>query len=179
MSSYVALLRGIGPGNPNMRNEKLRGVFERLGHENVRSVISSGNILFESPDSDIKSLEGTIEQGLHEDLGINSAAIIRSRADLQALVDSDPFTGLTHGRETYLTVTFLKDRQQLLGDRPQVSVDQASQILEIDAQGAAVCAVTDTTVAKTPDLMAKLEKALGKGITTRTWKTVERILAKL
>jgi hypothetical protein len=28
MKQYVAFLRGIMPSNPNMRNEKLRGVFE-------------------------------------------------------------------------------------------------------------------------------------------------------
>lgn len=33
MHRYAALLRGIGPGNPNMRNDKLRGVFEGLGLE--------------------------------------------------------------------------------------------------------------------------------------------------
>ena len=36
---YVALLRGIGPTNPNMRNEKLRGFFEVLVFEDVQTVI--------------------------------------------------------------------------------------------------------------------------------------------
>jgi hypothetical protein len=36
--------------------------------------------------------------------------------------------------------------------------------------------VIDLTSAKTPDLMIWLEKKFGKEITTRTWKTVERIL---
>jgi len=39
-----------------------------------------------------------------------------------------------------------------------------------------ICSVIDLTSAKTPDLMVWLEKKLGKEITTRTWKTVERIL---
>jgi uncharacterized protein (DUF1697 family) len=51
---YVALLRGIGPSNPNMRNEKLRGVFEKLGFDNVQTVISSGNVLFQTPTKDMK-----------------------------------------------------------------------------------------------------------------------------
>ncbi len=48
MVRYVALLRGMGPANPNMRGEKLRKVFEGLGFENVRTVLASGNVLFES-----------------------------------------------------------------------------------------------------------------------------------
>jgi hypothetical protein len=35
------------------------------------------------------------------------------------------------------------------------------------------------TVSKTPDLMVCLEKQFGKQITTRTWKTIGRILKKL
>ena len=48
MAKYVALLRGITPSNPKLRNEKLRNVFESLGYKNVVSVISSGNIIFET-----------------------------------------------------------------------------------------------------------------------------------
>ena len=40
----------------------------------------------------------------------------------------------------------------------------------------AICSVIDLTSAKTPDLMLWLEKKFGKEITTRTWKTVQRIL---
>jgi hypothetical protein len=39
--------------------------------------------------------------------------------------------------------------------------------------------VIDLTSAKTPDLMRWLEKEFGKEITTRTYKTVQRILKKL
>jgi hypothetical protein len=45
--------------------------------------------------------------------------------------------------------------------------------------GGAICSVIDLTGSKTPDLMVWLEKQFGKQITTRTWKTVGRILRKL
>src|SRR3990167_7756479 len=48
MTTYVALLRGIGPINPNMRPAKLKWGFEEMGFKNVRTVISSGNVVFES-----------------------------------------------------------------------------------------------------------------------------------
>ena len=61
MTKYIALLRGIGPGNPNMRNDKLCGVFEKLGFSNVTPVISSGNVIFESDEINKKTLELKIE----------------------------------------------------------------------------------------------------------------------
>src|SRR4051812_30410175 len=93
--SYAAFLRGIMPTNPNMRNEKLRGVFESLGFSNVQTVISSGNVIFESTskDKDVAKLEITIEKALTAKLGINSTTIIRSKNDLEKLIASDPFKG--------------------------------------------------------------------------------------
>jgi hypothetical protein len=46
-------------------------------------------------------------------------------------------------------------------------------------RGREVCSVVDLSGATTPDLMVWLEKEFGKAITTRTWKTVGRILNRL
>lgn len=109
MERYAALLRGIAPAFPNHGNDKLRGVFEGLGFEGVASVLASGNILFRSDEPDAAALEQRIEDGLARELGQSSRAIIRTVGELRALLASDPFPGLTHGRGTYLTATFLKD----------------------------------------------------------------------
>lgn len=179
MHRYAALLRGIGPGNPNMRNEKLRGVFEGLGLENVASVISSGNIVFASTDTDGRALESRIQEALQRDLGIAGGTIIRGQVELQALVDRDPFAGLTHGGATYLTATFLKHVPETPVDPLPQPADPAMRVVGYDAAARAVLAVTDTTTSKTPDFMGWLESQYGKSITTRTWLTVQRILKKL
>lgn len=177
MQRYAALLRGIGPSNPNMRNDKLRGVFEGLGFEAVGSVLSSGNIVFASPETHAPALESRIQDALRRDLGIAGGTIIRSQVELQALVDRDPFPGLIHGGSTYLTATFLKHAPEpALVPRP---ADPAVQVVGYDAVARAVLAVTDTTASTTPDFMGWLESQYGKDITTRTWLTVQRILAKL
>src|SRR5512134_220092 len=106
MTKYVALLRGIAPLNPNMRNDKLRGVFEKLGFVNVKTVISSGNVVFESPSKASKRLEEIIEKALPEQLGFTSTTIIRSKKQLQQLVDKNPFKGMEHSQKSSLNVTF-------------------------------------------------------------------------
>lgn len=179
MNRYAALLRGIMPSNPNMRNEKLRSVFEGLGFEAVGSVLSSGNVVFGSPESDAAALESRIQKALNAELGIGGGTILRSRAELRALVDSDPFPGLTHGRGTYLTVTFLKDRAAAAPDTLPAGLAPAVRIVGYDEAAAAVLAVIDNTASTTPDHMAWLETVYGKDITTRTWLTVQKVLAKL
>jgi uncharacterized protein (DUF1697 family) len=174
MAKYVALLRGIAPTNPNMRNDKLRGVFEKLGFENVKTVISSGNVVFESPSRSMRKLEESIEKALPEELGFKSTTIIRSQGQLQKLVDQNPFKRRQHSQKSSLNVTFLKKKRRT-GIKFPHKIDNRDYEL-LGMYDGAICSVIDLTSAKTPDLMLWLEKKLGKEITTRTWKTVERIL---
>lgn len=179
MYRYAALLRGIAPSGTNMTNDKLRGVFERLGLAGVASVLSSGNIVFQSPDSDVAALELLIEDALGKDLGLSSRTIIREHAELRALLDSDPFPGVTHGRGTYLTATFLKDAASAPGSVPH-HPDPLTRIVGYDKAARAVLAITDNSdPGQTPDFMSWLEKSYGKDITTRTWLTVQRLVRKL
>jgi uncharacterized protein (DUF1697 family) len=174
MTKYVALLRGIAPLNPNMRNDKLRGVFEKLGFVNVKTVISSGNVVFESPSRASKRLEELIEKALPEQLGFTSTTIIRSKKQLQQLVDKNPFKDMEHSQKSSLNVTFLKKKARTDIKFPYEFDNRDYTLLGM--YDGAVCSVIDLTSSKTPDLMLWLEKRFGKEITTRTWKTVERIL---
>ncbi|MGQ4596678.1 DUF1697 domain-containing protein [Nocardia sp. R6R-6] len=179
MNAYAALLRGIMPSNPNMSNAKLRSVFESLGFDDVASVLASGNIVFRSPDTDVPELEQRIQQALSTELGIGGGTIIRSHEELRALLDADPFTGLKHGRGTYLIATFLKDNAKPPKTLPE-QPDPLTRIVGYDKAARAFLAVIDNSVpGKTPDFMAWLDKTYGKDITTRTWLTIERIVKKI
>lgn len=179
MTRFVALLRGIAPSNPNMTNDKLRGVFVRLGFEQVGSVLASGNIVFQSDEDDVPALEQRIQQALSEQLGIAGGTIIRSLPELRALLDSDPFPGLTHGRGSYLTATFFKDGASGTSSLPE-DPDPRTTVVGYDAQARVFLAVIDNSEpGKTPDFMVWLDKTHGKDITTRTWLTVQRIVKKL
>lgn len=174
MTKYVALLRGIAPTNPNMRNDKLRGVFEKLGFENVKTVISSGNVIFESPSRSAAKLEASIEKALPEQLGFTSTTILRSQGQIKRLVDQNPFKGMEHSQKSSLNVTFLRKKRKIDLKFPYKVENRDYTLLGM--YDGAICSVIDLTSAKTPDLMVWLEKQFGKDITTRTWKTVERIL---
>ncbi|MDE1724505.1 MAG: DUF1697 domain-containing protein [Thaumarchaeota archaeon] len=169
---YVALLRGIGPSNPNMHGSKLKGVLEDLGFSNVIPVISSGNVVFESNSKDASKLEETIQKTWPKKLGFSSATIVRSQEQLQALVDKNPYRGAKHSRMSYLLVTFFKHSPKAsLTSKPNFYRDHGVNSL---------CSVIDTTVDKTTDFMVKLDKQFGKDeITSRTWLTIHRILAKM
>jgi uncharacterized protein (DUF1697 family) len=174
---YVALLRGIGPMNPNMRNEKLRGVFDNLGFRNVQTVISSGNVVFDANSQDVSALEARIEAAWPEQLGFHSTTIIRTLDQMHDLVAKNPFGDRTDTAATSLQVTFLKREPVVELEVPHTS--GAGDYTIVAVYDRAVCSVIDLTGSRTPDLMRRLEGIFGKEITTRTWKTVHRVLEKL
>ena len=163
--------------NPNQRNERLRGVCEDLGLRNVRTVISSGNVVFEADTTDVPALEGDLEAAWLEKLDFKSTTIIRSRSDLQSRTDSDPFGGLEHGKTTYLLATFLKNPITVDFALPYTVPGRDYRI--VAATPGELYSVTDTTTAETPDLMAWLENRFGQDLTSRTWLTVSRVLTKM
>lgn len=175
MTRYVALLRGIAPVNPAMRNDRLRSVAESLGFTDVRAVISSGNLVFTADPAPVERLEQALERAWPEQLGFESTSIVLTRDDLADIAEHHPFGDRRHGPASYLTVTFTKGLPSADVPLPHTSPDGAYTVL--GTRGRAIFATTDTTAAKTPDLMGWLERQYGKGITTRTMKTVERLLA--
>ena len=179
MRSYAALLRGIAPSGTNMTNDKLRGVFERLGFSEVASVLASGNIVFRSELTDVPFVEQRIEASLTADLGLSSRTIVRDHRELRDLVGSEPFGGLTHGVETYLTASFLKNPATAPGVIPE-RLDPGTRLVRYDAGAGAVLAVIDNTAPeRARGFMRWLDSTFGKDVTTRSWLTVQRIVRTL
>jgi uncharacterized protein (DUF1697 family) len=168
MAKYVALLRGIGPSNPNMHGPKLASVLVNLGYANAKPLLSSGNVVFESDETDMPAMESRLEEAWPKLLGFNSCTIIRSQAQLLSLVKSDPYKGIPHSRSTYALVTFFKQ-----------SPTGLKQNYYTDLGVNALCSTIDATASKTPDFMVKLERQFGRDITSRTWLTIQRILKKM
>jgi uncharacterized protein (DUF1697 family) len=177
MSKYVALLRGMGPGDPKKSNASLRAVMEELGLQNVQTVISSGNVVFESAQEDIGALEAMIEAAWPEKRGFTATTIVKSEQQLQKLLDANPFSDLVHGPTSYMLVTFFKHPPQLAFELPYRPEGAPYQLLEY--RDDALCSITDNTAVKTTDFMIYLEKQFGKEITSRTWLTLHRILKKM
>lgn len=151
---YAAFIRGIGPGNPNMHGNKLKDFFEKLGFQNVKTLLSSGNVIFDSREQNKKVLEKNIEEKLPKILKFSRSTIIRSHDELKKIFDSDPFKGKQDLPTSRFNVTFLK-------------------------KGGEIFSVIDTVNTGTVKIMAALEKKYGKEITTRTWKTVEKVIKKM
>src|SRR4051812_15074952 len=91
---YVALLRGVNVGgNTKVNMAELRAVCERLGFENVKTYINSGNVVFETGKANTDKLAVQIHDAILSEFGIDTSVMVRTAAELQQVVANNPFDG--------------------------------------------------------------------------------------
>ncbi|WP_370446721.1 DUF1697 domain-containing protein [Rhodoferax sp. TS-BS-61-7] len=75
MSRYVAFLRGVSPMNAKM--PELKRAFEAVGFTNVKTVLSSGNVVFDARKATEVALERKAEAAMQQALDRTFYTIIR------------------------------------------------------------------------------------------------------
>lgn len=174
---YVAFLRGINVGGHALiKMAALRTAFEQMGFKNVRTLLASGNVLFESEGSDKKALAKEIESGLKKSFKRAISVILRGLDDLKKLQSAEPFKGIEVTPHTRLYVTFLSEKARPRTITiPYTTPQQEFSILR--STPTEVLSVLDLSKGNgTTDIMNILEKEFGSNITTRNWNTVLRVL---
>lgn len=175
MADYVALLRGINVGgNKKVSMGDLRQAFGSWGLQNAKTILNSGNVVFESPVADPAGLTRTIEDKIKSDFGLDVSVLLRSSREIQDLVDAAPFNGVEVTPQTRLYVTFLAEGPNSQLEVPYESPEKDFRILQVS--GREVCSVLIVTPNRgTTKAMEILEKEFGKNVTTRNWNTVMKI----
>lgn len=88
---YLALLRGINVGgNKKVEMSRLKKVFEDLGFQNVSTYINSGNVIFDSANTNQSTLVSKIEEGIAKAFGFSVPVIIKTAKYIQDLAKAVP-----------------------------------------------------------------------------------------
>ena len=177
MTAYAAFLRGINVGGHKIiPMTELTAVFVSLRFKNVRTVLASGNVLFEVPGGSAPDLTRKIAGKLKESFGFDIGVIIRTMAELQRLSASQPFKGIPVTPQTRLYVTFLSEAPRDNFQVPYKSAGGNFRILRASRREV-YSVVTLVPDSRSVDMMLVLEKQFGRKITTRNWKTILRVLS--
>lgn len=92
VTSYIALLRGVNVGGITVKSADLAALFEEFGFEGVRTVLASGNVVFETSERESHAaLKRRIEQGLRDSFGYDAWIILLTRAELEGAIEGFPF----------------------------------------------------------------------------------------
>ena len=167
---YAAFLRGISPMNAKM--PELKKCFEAAGFVDVKTVLSSGNVVFDARPAPEDALEKKAEAAMKKRLGKSFLTIVRSVEALSALLESDPYAAFRSAPKAKRVVTFLRDKPR------------AKLALPIEFDGARILAMKGREVftAYVPSergaaFMVLIQKTFGQAVTTRTWDTIKKVAA--
>src|SRR5262245_16309943 len=170
MARYVAFLRAVSPMNAKM--PELRRCFEAAGFGDVKTVLSSGNVVFSARTSSEATLERKAEAAMAKRLGKPFYTVIRSSDALQALLKADPYSRFRLAKNAKRVVSFVR--------RPH----PAKLELPIELHGARILVIKGGDIftayvpsPRGPVFMALIDRTFGKNVTTRTWDTVRKCVS--
>lgn len=171
---YIVFLRGINVGgNKKVSIKVLQKTFEDVGFSNVKTLLNSGNVIFDSKDDEI-SLQKKITDTIEKTFGFSIPVLFRRHRDIVEFVRVNPFKNFAITPATRLYVTFLGEYCKTPFHFPYTSSGKSFQIVDISSS-AVFSILTLSKTTGTTDMMRILEKEFGKNITTRNWNTIVKL----
>jgi uncharacterized protein (DUF1697 family) len=173
MPRYVALLRGINLGARNrVAMPALREALEEAGFDDVKTYVQSGNVVLGSRAKP-ETVRRKVEQVIADRFGLEIPVVVRTRAELAAVVKRNPLGKVATEPKRY-QVSFLE--KKLPAKTLKELEDVAAPSERVAAHGRELYAWHPAGVARSK-LWAKLAgKGLGVTATARNWTTVEALL---
>jgi len=174
MKRHIALLRGINVGKAKrVAMADLRALMEGLGFANVRTLLNSGNAVFDAKSGTAAAHAKRLRAAIGETLGVDCEVVVKTAADLAAAIAEHPLRDHAND-EARLLVMFTQEASTLAELKPLEASDWAPEAFAAGQHAAWLwCAggIIDSRVAKA---VGKLLKDRG---TTRNWATVEKLRA--
>ena len=92
MTTYIALLRGINVGGNKMVSmAELRALLTKLGFEDVKTVLQSGNVVFRAPHQRAGEARSDARARGAKALGVTCDLHVRTADEWHAMVKANPY----------------------------------------------------------------------------------------
>ncbi|RTE55442.1 DUF1697 domain-containing protein [Arenibacter aquaticus] len=172
MNKKIAILRGINVGGKRkILMADLKSLCGKLGLENVKTYIQSGNLIFNS-DRKNAELENDLEKAITEIFGFDVPIIVRTGKELETTISNSPFldkdVDINH-----LHLTFLKEKPNKENIERTLAYDYGPDKFKIDNKDVFIFCAGKYHQSKLTNNF--FEKHLKVGATTRNWKTVLKL----
>lgn len=169
--TFVALLRGINVGRARrISMEDLRALVEGLGYQNVRTLLASGNVVFEIPEGDEGDPAARIAAALKENAGFSTSVTILTDAELDAIIDANPMPRNVDSSQ--LLVNVVNDPADLARLEPLIEENWNPESLVLGPR--AVYLWCPDGVHASPVNKA-VGSAVGDAMTARNWSTMTKL----
>lgn len=173
MPTHVALLRGINVGKAKrVAMADLKAVVAGLGHTNVRTLLNSGNVVFDSPRKLTSAAGPAIRDAVAERTGVVSEVTVVAAADLATIVAENTLASEITEPSRCL-VAFPATAADLAKGAPLSGIDAGSERFVLGSRAAYFWCPDGILESK---LLKQLGRLVGEAVTTRNWATVLKLL---
>ncbi|AQR74701.1 DUF1697 domain-containing protein [Sphingomonas sp. LM7] len=176
MKRWAALLKGVNVGgNRKLPMAELRVLVEALGYINTKTLLASGNIVFDAPDT-AAEIVAKLESALAGH-GCKTEVILRDLNEIDAAIAANPYPDAAADHPSHLLVVFHRD------PFPTGLIDKVAEIHtgpeQLHAEGRELFIDYPENIGE-----SKLDRALAKLkfpalATARNWNTVGKLRAML
>jgi len=171
--TYVALLYSIGiSGNQRLLMADWRSMMEDLGLHNPRTLIATGNALFESRGASVRALEALLEDAFERRFGRRVDTIVRAAAHFRRLTANNPFLRESERDGSRVVVRVMReamDKDSAAALTPYLTQGERLKVIEGDMW---VHFLHEPNRSRLMPLLTS--KRLGIG-TVRNWNTIRRL----
>ncbi len=171
--TYIALLRGINVGgNTLIKMADLKREMEELGCTNVKTVIASGNVIFESKISE-KNIVKKLEDGLFDAFEMDMKVVVRTMSEIHQVIAHAP-KDWEKGKDIRRYVAFVRPPK-----KPKDVISEIKLKEDIDSVESwdGVVYMTTKLSGITKSGFSKLaSKKIYKEITIRNYTTVKKLV---
>ena len=175
MPVLISLLQGVNLGpHRRMSMERLRGLYESLGFEEVRSFIQSGNVVFKTAARNPAAVQRRIEEAIRGEFGFHADVVVRTVDEWKKVVEANPFAGRSGIEPAKFLVSFLAAP---MGEEARKKVlTMADGKEEVHLVGREMFLYFPDGLARPKISFAAIGKAAGVPVTARNWNTVLKLL---
>jgi uncharacterized protein (DUF1697 family) len=174
MTRYVALLRAVNlAGKNSVAMADLRAWIEELGFSTPRTLLNSGNAVFDGRDQATAKIEARLEAESRKRFKFDIVFVVRSADEVVRAVERNPFQKEAAADPGRFVVVFLKGPAVA----PKVKALQAAiagrEVVRGD--GSHLYAVYPDGQGRSKLTAAVIERAIGVAGTARNWNTVLKL----
>jgi uncharacterized protein (DUF1697 family) len=176
MPFHVALLRGINVGGHNkVAMADLRDLFGVLGLTRAKSLLQSGNLLFDADRRADAALERLLEVETAKRLGVSIDYFVRSADEWAAAIANNPFPKEAEHDPSHLVAMFLKAARKATDVEALQAAVQGPEIIR--SHGKQLYLVYPEGIGRSKLTHTLIERKLGTRGTGRNWNTVLKLAA--
>jgi uncharacterized protein (DUF1697 family) len=175
MAQFIALLRGINVGGRGIiPMAELRAMIEGLGFANVRTLLQSGNVVFEGAGK-ADALERRLESESEKRFGNHVDYLTRSPAEWRAAIEANPFPTAAKSDPAHVVVMFLKATPEANAVKALQGLIKGREQVRAGARHLYITYPDGIGTSKFTGAM--IERALATRGTARNWNTVLKLAA--